>query len=102
MNIAVIKAGGKQYLVKPGQELKVEKIDAEIGASIDLEALLSGTTDGATVAIGKPLVKGQIKATIVKQGRNEKILVVKFQRKTRFRKRVGHRQPNTTIKISDF
>jgi len=100
MSLSVIKTGGKQYLVKPGQKLKVEKLISEIGDKITLETLLTAEEDGTNVKIGKPLVSTKTNAAVLASGKAKKVLVVKFKPKTRYKKRVGHRQPFTQIEIA--
>jgi large subunit ribosomal protein L21 len=96
---AVIKTGGKQYKVSEGQTLKVEKIDAEEGASIDLSEILM-IADGDDVKIGKPFIEGgNVSATITSHGRGKKVNIVKFKRRKHHRKQMGHRQSYTEIKI---
>lgn len=98
--LAVIKTGGKQYLVEEGQTLQIEKIEQEPGASISFEALLVSQTDGSGAKVGKPLVAGaSVSAKVIEQGREDKVLVVKYKPKVRYRRHVGHRQPFTKIKI---
>jgi large subunit ribosomal protein L21 len=99
MSLAVIKTGGKQYVVKTGTKLKVEKLVAKDGAKVALETLLIADEAGEKVEIGKPFLSAKIDAKVLKQGRADKILVVKYKPKTRYRKRVGHRQPFTEIQI---
>ena len=94
--IAVVKTGGKQYLVKEGSKIKVEKIEAKEGDTITLdEVLLAGEK------IGAPLVPGaSVEAKILKQGRHDKIRVVKFKAKSRYTRTKGHRQHYTEIEIT--
>ena len=97
---AVIQAGGKQFEVKEGQELKIEKVEKEIGENIAFEALLIADEEGTQVKIGTPLVSGaKITAKILEHGRTEKVSVIKYKPKVRYRRNVGHRQPFTKIKI---
>ncbi len=97
---AIIKAGGKQYEVREGQELHIELLPTEIGKSIDLEVLLVADDEGANVKVGKPLVSGaKVSATVVEHGKEDKVSVIKFKPKSRYRRNVGHRQPFTKIKI---
>ncbi|MEW6080218.1 MAG: 50S ribosomal protein L21 [Bacillota bacterium] len=97
---AVVETGGKQYKVTIGNVIWVEKIEAEIGASVDLENVLTVVKDDGQVLIGTPRVFGaKVKATIVNHGRGPKILVFKYKSKTNYRKRQGHRQPFTSLKI---
>ncbi|MBM3204683.1 50S ribosomal protein L21 [Candidatus Uhrbacteria bacterium] len=95
--IAVIQTGGKQYLVKPGDVLNVEKLEAKQGDQVSFETLL--TAEGEKVEIGAPFVSGQVKAEVIEQGRAKKIEVVHYKPKVRYQKRSGHRQPYTKIKI---
>lgn len=96
---AVIKTGGKQHRVSVGEALKVEKIDAETGAEIVLgEVLMVG--EGDQVTIGAPLVNGaSVKATILAQGKGEKVRIFKMRRRKHYRKSQGHRQLFTEIRI---
>lgn len=98
MTLAIIKTGGKQYLVKAGDQIKVEKLAGKEGDKVNFDALLLAEADGQ-VEIGKPLVAVKIAGKILKQDRKDKVLVVKYKPKTRFRKRVGHRQPYTLVQI---
>jgi len=99
-NFAVIQTGGKQYLVKPGDTVRVEKMEAKDGASIKFDALLIADEDGKEVKVGKPTVKGAaVAATVVKSGRAAKVNVIKFKAKVRYKRKAGHRQPFTEIKI---
>jgi len=99
MQFAVIKTGGKQYLVEPGKKLKVEKLEAEEGSAFSFdEVLLKGDDKG--VEIGTPTVKGaKVEAKVLEQGRGDKIIVFKYHAKTRYRKKKGHRQPFTEVSI---
>jgi len=98
---AVIKTGGKQYKVSAGDLLKVEKLDGAVGDTIELnEVLMVG---GEEVKIGTPLLpEAKVKARIVEQGKDKKILVFKSKRRKTFRKKNGHRQPLTRLKITDI
>lgn len=97
---AVIKTGGKQYRVKEGQTLKVEKLNVEKGDSIELNEVLM-IADGEDVKIGAPYVDGgSVSATIEDHGRGDKVRIIKFNRRKHFRKQMGHRQSYTEIKIT--
>lgn len=98
---AVIKTGGKQYKVSAGDFVKIEKIDGAVGETIELsDVLLVG---GAEVKIGTPLVPGaKVKARIVAQEKDTKILVFKSKRRKFERKKYGHRQPITRIRIAEI
>ena len=96
---AVIKTGGKQYKVAPGEKLKVEQIPADVGAEVILDQVLM-IGEGESVRLGQPTVAGAtVKATVVSHGRGEKIRIVKFRRRKHFRKETGHRQHYTEIEI---
>lgn len=99
-NIAVIVTGGKQYIVREGQELKVEKLDLEPGATVSFDALLISDEEGKNTQVGTPTVSGaKISASVLDQGRAEKVSVIKYKPKSRYRRNVGHRQPFTQIRI---
>jgi large subunit ribosomal protein L21 len=96
---AVIKTGGKQYRVVPGERLKVEKLETEVGGTVTLNQVLM-VSDGDKVTIGSPIVKGAtVKATVVSHGRGDKVMIFKFRRRKHYRKTQGHRQSFTEIKI---
>jgi large subunit ribosomal protein L21 len=99
---AVIKTGGKQYRVSAGQSLRVEKLDAQAGSEVTLsEVLLVG--EGDDVKIGSPLLSGAaVKATIVAQGRGDKIRIFKMRRRKHYRKSQGHRQSYTELRIDSI
>lgn len=97
--IAVLKTGGKQYSVTEGDEIVVEKIDANVGDSIELAEVLM-TIEGEKVTVGRPLVDGKkVTAQIVRQARGPKIIIMKHRRRHDYRLKKGHRQDQTTIKI---
>ena len=102
---AVIETGGKQYVVKKGDSLRVEKITGTPNTTVELKnILLIGSRDGATKArIGTPYISGaSVLATIVEQGKGDKIFIVKYHSKTRYRRRTGHRQRFTKLHIQDI
>ena len=98
---AVIETGGKQYLVKSGDVLKIEKLDAEPGkAYVFDKVLLLAKEDGTDVKIGAPYLDGvSISADVEKHGRADKLRVVKFKNKVRYKRAAGHRQDLTVVKI---
>jgi len=99
-NIAVIIAGGKQYIVREGQELKIEKLDLEPGATVSFDALLISDEEGTQTQVGTPTVSGaKISASVIDNGRAKKVSVIKYKPKSRYRRNVGHRQPFTQIRI---
>lgn len=96
---AIIKTGGKQYRVAEGDVIIVEKLEAEVGASVTFDEVLlvSGDSD---VKIGKPLVEGaSVTGKVEAQKKAKKILVFKYKAKSNYRRRQGHRQPYTKVKI---
>ncbi|MFA7242960.1 MAG: 50S ribosomal protein L21 [Sulfuricellaceae bacterium] len=96
---AVIKTGGKQYRVTPGEKLKIEQIPADIGSEIVLDQVLM-VADGEDTKVGAPLVAGAtVTATVVSHGRGEKIKIFKMRRRKHYRKTQGHRQNFTEIRI---
>jgi large subunit ribosomal protein L21 len=98
---AVIQTGGKQYRVEPGQTLSVEKLPGELGDVVDFnDVLLVAAEDKVTV--GRPMVNGaKVTAEIVEHGKDKKVTVFKFQRRKNYRRRYGHRQLYTSIKINE-
>ena len=96
---AVIRTGGKQYRVTEGETLRVEKLPGDVGASITFgEVLMLG---GANVKVGKPLISGaKVVAQIVAQDRAKKIIVFKMRRRKNYRRKNGHRQWFTEVKIT--
>jgi large subunit ribosomal protein L21 len=96
---AVIKTGGKQYRVAAGQKLKIEQIPADIGQEITLDQVLS-VGEGDQLKIGTPLVAGAVvTATVLAQGRHDKVKIFKMRRRKHYQKRQGHRQNYTEVRI---
>ena len=99
---AVIASGGKQYRVEEGESLRVERLDAEEGAEIELDRVLL-VGDGETVTVGTPLVEGgKVAATVRGHGRHKKIKVVKFKRRKNYLRQHGHRQDFTELEIKSI
>ena len=97
---AVFKTGGKQYRATTGDVIKVEKIEAEKGTTLELDQVLM-VGEGEDVKIGAPYLEGgKVTATVVDHGRREKIKVIKFKRRKNYRKQMGHRQYFTQIEIT--
>ncbi|MBU3542276.1 MAG: 50S ribosomal protein L21 [Burkholderiaceae bacterium] len=97
---AVIKTGGKQYKVAAGEKLKIEQIPADVGSEITLDQVLA-VGEGESLKIGEPLVAGAaVKATVVAQGRHDKVKIFKMRRRKHYQKRQGHRQNFTEILIN--
>lgn len=100
--IAIVKTGGKQFIVKAGDVLKVEKIEGEPGALIKLDNVLM-VSDGEKVTVGAPTVQGAfVEAEILEQTRGEKVITFKRRPRHDFKKKIGHRQHLTKIKIKDI
>ena len=96
---AVIKTGGKQYKVAAGEKIKVEQIAADVGQEIVLDQVLA-VGNGAELTVGAPWVAGaSVKATVVAQGRHDKVRIFKMRRRKHYQKRQGHRQNFTEIEI---
>ena len=99
---AVIKTGGKQYRVQAGEKIKVEQIPADVGSQIVLDQVLM-VGSGDAVTIGQPLVAGaQVNATVVSQGRHDKVRIFKMRRRKHYQKHQGHRQNYTELKIESI
>ncbi len=97
---AVIKSGGKQYRVKEGQTLKLEKLEIATGETISFDEVLL-TSDGETINVGAPFVAGaKVTAEVVDHGRGDKVTIIKFRRRKHHMKRQGHRQWYTEVKIT--
>ena len=102
MSYAVIRTGGKQYRVAPGDLVRVERLEGDVGAAIEFAEVLLAAADDA-VRIGTPLVSGaRVLGTIVAQGRDRKILVFKKKRRKNYRRRRGHRQSITTVRVTEI
>ena len=96
---AVIKTGGKQYRVVAGEKIKVEQIPAEVGTEITLDQILM-VGEGESVKIGTPVIAGAVvKATVLAQGRHDKVTIFKMRRRKHYQKHQGHRQNYTEIRI---
>jgi len=97
---AVIKTGGKQYRVEKGGTVRVEKLEGDKGKKLELTEVLL-VADGEKVKIGAPLVPGaKVTAEILAQEKGEKLVVFKFRRRKGYRRKTGHRQPYTALKIT--
>lgn len=99
---AVIKTGGKQYKVVENQILKVEKLECEVGDKIKFDDVLS-FSDGEKITIGEPLVKGAVvNAEVIEQKKDKKVIIFKKKRRQGYKRKLGHRQYQTVLKILDF
>lgn len=104
MEVAVIKTGGKQYVVQKGDTISIEKLPADLkkGDSVVFGEVLL-VDNGSDTTIGAPVIKGaEVKGTVVLAGKGEKIDVVKYKAKSRYYKRRGHRQPLLKVKIDSI
>jgi len=102
MNIAIIKTGGKQYVVSPKQKLKIEKIDGQEGGRVVFDEVLLAS-DGKKTEIGQPLVKGiKVGGKILGQERADKVVILKYKSKKRYKVKKGHRQPYTEVQIESI
>jgi large subunit ribosomal protein L21 len=101
MAYAVIRTGGKQYRVEPGSLVRVEKLDGDVGSAVEFtEVLLAG---GDTIRIGTPLVEGvTVRGEIVGHARDKKVLIFKKKRRKNYRRRRGHRQSLTMVKVTEI
>ena len=97
--LAVIKTGGKQYLVSPGDKIKIEKIDGEQSKEIEFSEVLLMEKD-KNLSIGEPVVKdAKVSGKILKQDKAKKIIIFKYKAKKRYKKKTGHRQEFTEVEI---
>ncbi|MBP6855560.1 MAG: 50S ribosomal protein L21 [Candidatus Pacebacteria bacterium] len=98
---AVIKTGGKQYVVTPDQKIKIEKITGDQGANVSFDRVLL-VADGDKVSVGTPDVSARVEGSIIRQARDKKKIVFKYHSKARVRKTKGHRQPFTEVQITSI
>ena len=97
---AIIETGGKQYKVNEGEIIFVEKLDVEVGATVEFDSVKALSKDGA-LKIGTPNVEGaKVTATVIRQGKEKKIYVFKYKSKKNEKKKIGHRQPYTKLQIT--
>jgi len=102
---AIVETGGKQYRVKPGDTIAVERLSGEPGDVLDLGRvlLLAGNGGGASTRVGSPGVEGAVvRAEVVEHARGEKIIVFRYKSKVRYRRKTGHRQALTRVRITDI
>ena len=97
---AVVRTGGKQFLIEEGQTIRVPSVSAEAGESIELDALV---TAGDETRVGAPAVEGiKVSATVIDHGRGQKIIVFKKKRRKHYKRKQGHRQDYTTLRIDSI
>ncbi|MDR3567086.1 MAG: 50S ribosomal protein L21 [Syntrophobacteraceae bacterium] len=99
---AIFKSGGRQYEAKPGAVIKLGKISGEVGENVTLNEVLF-VSEGDQLRVGRPVVEGvAVKATIIEQGRGPKITIFKHKRRKDYRKKQGHRQDFTAVRVQDI
>jgi large subunit ribosomal protein L21 len=99
---AVVRTGGKQYRVSPGDSIEVEKLPFEVGEQIELDQVLL-VANGSGTKIGRPVVDGaRIKATVTRQAKGRKVIVFKYRSSKRYRRKRGHRQLLTRLRIDEI
>jgi large subunit ribosomal protein L21 len=99
---AVVKTGGKQYRVSPGDSIDVEKLPYEVGHQIELDQVLL-VANGSGAKIGQPLVEGaKVKATVTRQTKGRKVVIYKYRPSKRYRRKKGHRQHLTRLRIDEI
>lgn len=99
---AIFRSGGRQYRAEVGSTIDVERLPQDVDSQIEIDDVLL-VSNGDTTTIGQPLVKGaSVKATVVKQFRGKKVIVFKYRQRTNYRRRYGHRQYYTRLRIDDI
>lgn len=99
---AILESGGKQIQVAPGEQIRVEKLDIEVGSTVEFDKVLMLNRDG-DVELGKPYLEGaRVMGTVLEQGRGRKILVFKKKRRKQYRRTMGHRQSFTAVRIESI
>jgi large subunit ribosomal protein L21 len=99
---AVIKTGGKQYRVSPGDTIEIEKLPFEVGAELELDSVLAVFKEPDQLLTGTDLSGAKVRATVLAQGRGKKVLVFKFKRKKQYKRTIGHRQDLTRVKVTEI
>lgn len=101
MHYAIVKTGGKQYLVSKGLKLRIEKVAGKEGDAYAFpEVLATFDAEGSKVELGTPKAKAKVSGKILSQGKADKVSVIKFKNKVRYRRNRGHRQPYTLVEIN--
>jgi large subunit ribosomal protein L21 len=99
---AVVKTGGKQYRVSPGDTIEVEKLPHEVGDAVELDQVLL-VVSGSGAKIGQPLVEGaKVKATVTRQAKGRKVIIFKYRSSSRYRRKKGHRQYYTRLRVDEI
>ena len=99
---AVIKSGGKQYRVAPGDTIRVERVSGEVGEQVKFGTVLAVHTDDQKVLVGDDASKASVTGKIVRQGRNRKVTVLKYKKTNQYKIQRGHRQNYTAVEVSDI
>ena len=99
---AVIETGGKQYRVAPGDQIKVETLEGEIGSTVELSHVLAVFGDDQQLVSGDKLTGAKVTATITENDRAAKVIVFKFKRKKQYKRTIGHRQNYTALTVNDI
>ena len=100
--MAIIESGGKQYPVSPGEGVRLEKLPGDVGASVEFPKVLAVTRDDGKLMMGAAVESARVTGTIAAQGRGKKIIVFKFKKRKHYRRRRGHRQDYTEVKVTDI
>ena len=102
MSYAIIRTGGKQFRVEPGQSIRVPSLPGDAGSKVEFNEVLLGNS-GSAVKVGVPALKGaSVTGEIVKHGKDDKIVVFKFKRRKNYARKQGHRQKFTEVRIKDI
>jgi large subunit ribosomal protein L21 len=99
---AVIKSGGKQYRVAPGDTIEIEKLPWDVGSQLELRGVLAVSNDSEQILTGTQIADAKVLATIVEQSRGGKVRVFKFKRKKQYKRTTGHRQAFTAVKVTEI
>jgi len=100
---AILETGGKQYKVQPGDVIEVERLDGEVGAAIEFGRVVMFAGDGASPTFGSPAVEGaKVLGEVVEQGKGKKLIIFKYKSKVRYRRKTGHRQFVTKVRVGDI
>jgi len=101
--MAVVEIGGKQYRVSPEDKIKVEKISADVGEEVVLDKVIMAEKEGGGLEVGNPFLDNvKVKARVINQGKDRKIIVYKFKRRKNYHRKYGHRQQFTQLKIEEI
>jgi large subunit ribosomal protein L21 len=100
--LAIIESGGKQYPVSPGEGVRVEKLPGDVGAAVEFAKVVAVTQDDGKLLTGDAVKSAKVSGTIASQGRGKKVIVFKFKKRKHYRRRRGHRQDYTEVKVTDI